>query len=50
MKPLKEKLNEMEEQGIIEKIDTPTDWVSSTVIVKKQNNDIRVCLDPKDLN
>ena len=28
----------------------PTGWVSSLVIVKKQNGSLRLCLDPKDLN
>ena len=36
--------------GVIEKVDKPTDWVNSIVIVEKSNGDIRLCLDPKDLN
>jgi len=31
-------------------VSTPTDWVSSIVIVKKNKSDIRICLDPTDLN
>ena len=27
-----------------------TDWVSSMVVVQKPNGQIRLCLDPKDLN
>ena len=36
--------------GVIEKVDKPTDWVNSIVIVENSNGDIRLCLDPKDLN
>lgn len=36
--------------GIIEKVNGPTDWVSSIVIVGKPNGDVRICLDPKRLN
>ena len=32
------------------KIDEPTDWVSSMVIVEKDNGQLRICLDPRDLN
>ena len=31
----------------IKRVDTPTDWVSSLVIVKKQNGKPRICIDPK---
>ena len=36
--------------GIIERVTEPTPWVSSLVVVQKPNGQIRVCLDPKDLN
>ena len=47
---LKTELNRMVSLGIIEKVDKPTDWVNSIVIVEKSNGDICICLDPKDLN
>ncbi|XP_063628947.1 uncharacterized protein LOC134800377 [Cydia splendana] len=47
---LKAKLEDMERQGIIEKVEGPTDWVNSMTIVKKPNGDLRICLDPKELN
>lgn len=47
---LKEHLIQLEEKGVIKKVSKPTDWVSSLVIVPKSNDDIRVCLDPTDLN
>ena len=34
----------------MEKVIEPIPWVSSLVIVQKPNGQIRVCLDPKDLN
>jgi len=45
------KLQKLTEQKVILKVDYPTDWVSNIVIVKKaETNDIRICLDPSDLN
>lgn len=40
----------MEKLNVIKKIDEPTDWVSSLVIVQKTNGALRICLDPRDLN
>ena len=36
--------------NIIAKVTEPTDWVNSMVVVEKRNGDLRVCLDPHDLN
>lgn len=47
---IKNKLDEMLSQGIIAKVEGPTDWVSSMTVVKKPNGDLRLCLDPQDLN
>ncbi len=47
---LKAELERMKQLDVIEKIDEPTDWVSSLVIVEKPNGQIRLCLDPRDLN
>ena len=49
-KPLKDKLHDMEEKGVIAPADGPTDWVNSLVLVEKKNGSLRVCLDPRDLN
>lgn len=35
---------------VIEKVDQPTDWVNSVVYVTKPSGELRICLDPKDLN
>ena len=49
-KPLKEHLEELEQQGVIEKVVQATDWVSAIVVNKKSNGKIRLCLDPQPLN
>ena len=48
--PLKQHLDKLQEDGIIEKVDLPTDWISAIVVAKKSNGDIHLCLDPKPLN
>ena len=47
---LKEKLDQMEREEIIAKVDKPTNWVNSLVIVEKKDGSLRLCVDPKDLN
>ena len=51
LKPkLEAKLLEMERKGVITRVPEPTRWVNSMVVETKSNGDIRVCLDPTDLN
>ena len=45
----KEKLEDLESKGIVEKVTIPTEWISSMVVVTKPSK-IRICLDPQDLN
>lgn len=47
---LKAEIDRMEKLGIVQKVEQPTEWVNSMVIVEKQNGKLRICLDPKDLN
>ena len=47
---MKAELDSMERMGIITKVEQPTQWVSPIVVVKKPNGDVRICLDPLDLN
>lgn len=47
---LKLELLKMEQEGIISRVDYPTDWVNNLQIVEKPNGKIRICLDPKPLN
>ena len=35
---------------VIKPVNTPTDWVSSLVVVKKSNSKLRMCIDSKPLN
>ena len=52
LKPqLKEELDRMTRDGVVVKVDEPTDWVNSLVIVEKpRTKRLRLCLDPRDLN
>ena len=43
-------LKKLQENGIIEPIAEPTDWLSALLVVNKPNGDIRICIDPKPLN
>ncbi|XP_061170401.1 uncharacterized protein K02A2.6-like [Saccostrea echinata] len=46
---LKEELERMESLNVIERVNEPSEWVNSLVIVEKPNR-VRICLDPRDLN
>ena len=46
---VKQKLEELSQQNIIEPVTTPTRWISSMVEVVK-NDKLRICLDPRQLN
>ena len=48
--PLTNTLENMVRQDIIAPVTKPTSWISSMVVVPKKNGDLRICLDPKDLN
>jgi len=41
---------ELEQQGVISKVDQPTDWCAPIVAVPKSNGDVRVCVDLTKLN
>ena len=43
-------LDRMENIGVIKKVTEPARWVSSMIPVSKSNGEIRVCLDPRELN
>ena len=49
-KRVKKALSDMENDGVIRKVDEPMDWVNSMVIVEKPNKKLRICLDPRNLN
>jgi len=35
----------LEQEGIIEKVEGPTPWVSPLVVIPKKNGDVRLCVD-----
>ena len=47
---LSQKLKELEELDIIEKIIGPTHWVSRVIAVPKSDGDIRLCVDMRRAN
>ncbi|XP_053388481.1 uncharacterized protein K02A2.6-like [Mercenaria mercenaria] len=46
----KKELDKMEKLGVITKVSEPTEWVNSMVTVQKKSGDLRIVLDPGDLN
>ena len=49
-KNVKEELDNMVKKGVITHETEPTEWVSQMVAARKKNGDVRICLDPRDLN
>jgi len=47
--PLRQKLTELTEQGVIKKVEKPTPWISNMVAIRKPGK-LRLCIDPRDLN
>ena len=47
---LEAKLMDMQKKGVIKRVHGPTRWVNSVVVEIKPNGELRVCLDPTDLN
>lgn len=47
---VKHELDRMEQMGVVRKVCEPTEWVSSMVVVCRDNNKVRICLDPQNLN
>ena len=44
-KKVSAELKKLEVQGIIEKVEGPTPWVSPLVVIPKKNGDVRLCVD-----
>lgn len=47
---LKNKLDNMVKMGVLTRVSEPTEWVNSMVTVVKPSGELRVCLDPRNLN
>ena len=48
--PLKHEPDRLSNIGVIQKVDTPTSWISALVVTTKKNGKARLCIDPKPLN
>ncbi len=48
--PFKQGLMQMVDLNILAKVTKPTKWVSSFVLRRKKNGELRICLDPRNLN
>ena len=48
--PLWKELTRMEQLGVIEKIEEPTEWCARLVVVPKQNGKVHICVDLTKLN
>ena len=52
--PLRQKteqeLQRMERNGVISRVDQPTEWCAPMVITQKSNGNVRVCVDLTQLN
>ena len=46
----KDELNQLENLGVLAKVDEPTAWVSSVVIATNKSGALRICIDPRPLN
>ena len=42
---VKSKLQQMEQLGVVSKVDEPTDWNAEMVVVPKQDGKVRICMD-----
>ncbi|XP_055543303.1 uncharacterized protein K02A2.6-like [Wyeomyia smithii] len=50
LEKVEQKLNELLEMDVIEKVKTPTSWVSPLVPIIKENGDLRLCVDMRRAN
>ncbi len=51
LKPaVKAELCRLEETGMIQRVDEPTDWVSQMAVAEKKSGQVRICIDPRTLN
>ena len=50
LKSVRQELKGMEELGVIEKVNQPTEWCAGMVVVPKANSRVRICVDLTKLN
>ena len=49
-KEVKDELDRMVQQGIINRVEKPTAWCSQMSVARKRSGALRICLDPRHLN
>ena len=47
---INQKLQQMEHDGLIERVETPQGWINNITVTTKANGDIRICLDAREIN
>ena len=47
---VKNELDHLDAKNVITPVQQPTDWVSNLVVTMKKSADLRVCLDPQEVN
>ncbi|KAA5776933.1 RNA-directed DNA polymerase, partial [Pseudomonas aeruginosa] len=47
---MKKELDDLEKDGVICRVEEPTEWISSLVITTKKDGSLRLCIDPRKLN
>ena len=50
MQPVKKELERMEEEGVITKVEGPTNWCARMMVVPKPNQKLCICVDLTHLN
>ena len=45
MRAVKDELDRMQWLGVIEPVETPTEWCAGMVVVPKTNGRVRICVD-----
>ena len=50
MRAVKDELDRMQRLGVIEPVETPTEWCAGMVVVPKTNGRVRICVDLTKLN
>ena len=48
--PLKQELDQLSNIGVIQRVDTPTEWISAVVVTTKKNGKVELGIDLKPLN
>ena len=47
---VRDSLENMVELGVIKRVQEPTQWVNAMVVSEKRSGELRICIDPRELN